>query len=235
MTSLGRLHVLTDTRAGRDALAVVAAALSAGAPVIQVRAKGRTDRELFDFAARVAAACRAAGATCLVNDRADVALAAGAHGVHLGADDLPVAAVRSLVGPDRIVGGTTRDPASAVTLVAAGALYLGVGPAYGTSTKDGLPDPLGPAGIGAVAGAVDVPVIAIGGITAARVPNLLAAGAYGVAVVSAVSDAADPAAATRDLLRALAAPGVRSCVETAAESCSPTTGSRAVHRFGGQA
>jgi len=67
------------------------------------------------------------------------------------------------------------------------------------------------------------------------VPNLLAAGAYGVAVVSAVSDAADPAAATRDLLRALAAPGVRSCVETAAESCPPTTGSRAVHRFGGQA
>jgi thiamine-phosphate pyrophosphorylase len=205
MVALGRLHVVTDARDGRDALTVVDAALSAGAPVIQVRAKRRTDRELFDFTVRVVRACRAAGATCLVNDRADVAVAAGAAGVHVGAEDLPVTAVRTVVGPDRIVGGTARHPVSAAALVGAGADYLGVGPAFGTSTKDGLPDPLGPAGIGAVAGAIDRPVIAIGGVTAARVPDLLAAGAYGVAVVSAVSDAADPAAATRELLRALGA------------------------------
>jgi thiamine-phosphate pyrophosphorylase len=87
--------------------------------------------------------------------------------------------------------------------VAAGASYLGVGPAYPTSTKDGLPPAIGPSGIGAVAGAVPVPVIAIGGITAARVHEVLAAGAYGVAVVGAVSGAADPARATADLLYAV--------------------------------
>jgi thiamine-phosphate pyrophosphorylase len=203
MVALGRLHVVTDARDGRDALTVADAALSAGAPVIQVRAKGRTDRELYDFTVRLVRACRAAGATCLVNDRADVAVAAGAAGVHVGAEDLPVTAVRTVVGPDRIVGGTARDPVYAAALVGAGADYLGVGPVFGTSTKDGLPEPLGPDGIGAVAAAIDRPVVAIGGVTAALVPDLLAAGAYGVAVVSAISDAADPAEATRVLLRAL--------------------------------
>lgn len=202
---LGRLHVITDPRGGRVALELVAATLAGGAPVVQVRAKGRTDRELLDFASRVVGLCRTHGATCLVNDRVDVAVAAGAHGTHVGADDLPVDAVRRVGGPGHLVGGTSRDPDHAATLVAAGADYLGVGPAYATGSKDGLPDPLGPDRIGAVARAVPVPVIAIGGVTAQRVPALLAAGAYGVAVIGAVNNAADPAAATRALLAALRA------------------------------
>ncbi|HLL68217.1 MAG TPA: thiamine phosphate synthase [Micromonosporaceae bacterium] len=202
---LGRLHVLTDARDGRSPLTVVAAALAGGAPVIQVRAKGCTDRELYEFALRVVDLCAAYGALCLVNDRPDVALAVRAGGVHLGAEDLPVAAARRVLGPASVVGGTARAPAAARALVDDGASYLGVGPAYATATKDGLPAPLGPAGVGAVAAAVAVPVIAIGGITADRVPELLAAGAYGVAVVSAVSAAADPEAATRRLLAALGA------------------------------
>jgi thiamine-phosphate pyrophosphorylase len=201
---LGRLHVLSDARGGRAALDAVAAALAAGAPVVQVRRKACTDRELHDFAARVVAACETVGATCLINDRVDVALAVGAAGTHLGEDDLPVEAARRVAGPHHLLGGTARDPARARELVAAGADYLGVGPAYATTTKTGLPDPLGPAGVGAVAAAVDVPVIAIGGITADRVGELIAAGAAGVAVVGAVSDAPDPAAATRHLLRELA-------------------------------
>jgi thiamine-phosphate pyrophosphorylase len=200
---LGRLHVLTDARGGRDPLVVVAAALAAGAPVIQVRAKGCTDRQLYEFALRVTELCAAHGAMCLVNDRPDVALAVGAGGTHLGAQDLPVAAVRRIVGPTRIIGGTARGPRLARSLVAEGATYLGVGPAYATTTKDGLPPPLGPSGVAAVAAAVNVPVIAIGGVTAGSVPDLLAAGAHGVAVVGAISDAADPAAATRELLAAL--------------------------------
>ena len=150
----GRLHVLTDAREGGAPLQVVAAALSAGAPVVQVRAKGCTDRELYDFALRVAG---------------------------------------------------LRAPVRAGELVAEGADYLGVGPAYAIATKAGLPAPLGAAGVGAVASVVQMPVIASGGVTAARVPELLAAGAYGVAVVGAVSGAADPAAAVRELLRALEA------------------------------
>lgn len=202
-TGLGRLHVLTDARGGRDALGVVEAVVAAGAPVVQVRAKDCTDRVLYDFAARVVQLCAAAGAACIVNDRVDVALAVGAAGTHLGARDLPVGAVRRVAGPGHLVGGTARDPQGAAALVAAGADYLGVGPAYPTTTKAGLPAPLGPKGIAVVADAVDVPVIAIGGVTTERVLELLAAGAHGVAVVTAVSEAADPAAATRSLLRLL--------------------------------
>ena len=200
---IGRLHVLTDAREGRAPLQVVAAALSAGAPVVQVRAKGCTDRELYEFAGRVTGMCAAAGALCIVDDRPDVALAVGAGGTHLGAHDLPLAAARAVVGPAHLLGGTAREPVLAAELVAGGADYLGVGPAYDTTTKTGLPDALGPAGVAAVARAVAVPVVAIGGITAQRVPELLAAGAWGVAVVGAVSDAADPAAAVRELLRVL--------------------------------
>ncbi|GAB3350254.1 thiamine phosphate synthase [Modestobacter lapidis] len=201
---LGGLHVLTDARGGQRALEAVAAAVAAGAPVVQVRAKECTDRELYDFAAAVVAICLPARVTCLVNDRVDVALAVGAAGTHLGATDLPVAAARRVAGPDHLIGGTAREPERARQLVAEGADYLGVGPAWPTTTKTGLPAALGPAGLRAVAEAVDVPVVAIGGVTAERVPELLAAGAAGVAVVGAIAAAADPGAATRKLLRALA-------------------------------
>jgi len=205
--TVGRLHVITDTDGGRDPLPDVRAALSAGAPVIQVRvADGCTDRQAYDLAARCLRLCAAAGAACLVNDRVHVAAALGAHGVHVGADDLPVAATRRVLGPAAVVGATARNAADGGAAVASGATYLGVGPAFPTSTKAGLPAPLGAAGIAAVAAAVPVPVIAIGGVTVARVPDLLAAGAYGVAVVGAVSRAADPAGATRLLLAALGAP-----------------------------
>jgi thiamine-phosphate pyrophosphorylase len=201
--TLGRLHVLTDTRGGREVLSVVAAALSAGAPVVQVRSKDGTDRDLYDLALRVSSMCADADALCIVDDRPDIAVAVGAGGTHLGAHDLPVDAARTVVGAGHLLGGTARSAEQARTLVAAGADYLGVGPAWSTTTKDGLPDALGAAAVGAVAAAVDVPVIAIGGITVDRVPELMAAGVHGVAVVAAVSEAADPAAAVRALLRAL--------------------------------
>jgi thiamine-phosphate pyrophosphorylase len=200
---LGRLHVLTDARGGRDALHTVTLAIEAGAPVVQLRVKGVSDRELYELGIRLMAVCRLHGATCIVNDRVDVALAIGAHGTHLGAGDLPVSAARRVAGPEHIIGGTAREPVRAKQLVMEGASYLGVGPAFTTSTKDGLPAPLGPEGVGAVAQSIDVPVIAIGGVGAGRVAELRAAGAYGVAVVSEVSDAPDPAEATRRLLREL--------------------------------
>ncbi len=148
---IGRLHVLTDARAGRDALRATTLALAAGAPVVQLRVKDVTDRELYDLGNRLVGLCAEHNALCIVNDRVDIALAIGAHGTHLGADDLPVAVVRRVAGPAHLIGGTAREPAHAAKLVADGADYLGVGPAYATSTKDGLPAPLGPVGIGAVA------------------------------------------------------------------------------------
>jgi thiamine-phosphate pyrophosphorylase len=121
----------------------------------------------------------------------------------VGDQDLPPSVARRLLGPDAIVGVTCRDPETARRAADNGATYLGVGPAYTTSTKRGLPPALGPHGIEAVANAVDLPVIAIAGITPHRVPELLDAGAHGVAVVSSVFGAADPAAATRRFLEAL--------------------------------
>jgi thiamine-phosphate pyrophosphorylase len=201
---LGRLHLITDTRPGREPLTVVRAALSVGAPVVQVRVEETaTDREAYDLTVRVSALCAEYGAMCLVNDRLHVALAAGAAGGHVGADDLPVEAARRVLGPAAVLGATTRSPGSARAAAAAGASYLGVGPAYGTTTKSGLPAPIGTAGVAAVVAAVEIPVVAIGGITPARVPDLLAAGAYGVAVVGAVSAAADPARATTAFLDAV--------------------------------
>ena len=204
--AIGRLQVLTDLDAPVAPLDLVAEALAGGAPVIQVRAKALDDRSFLALAEAVVARCRAAGATCLIDDRVDLALAAGADGVHLGDLDLPVAVARRLLGSDAVIGATARDARSARARVDEGADYLGVGPTYATTTKDGLPDPIGPAGVGAVAAAVDVPVIAIAGITLAQVPEVMATGAHGIAVVGAVSRAPDRRQATADLLAAVGAP-----------------------------
>lgn len=201
--AVGRLHVLTDS------LSIVDAVLAAGAPVVQVRTGDEvTDRAVYELALRVAQRCARYGATCVVDDRLDVALAVSVHlgvpvGGHVGADDLPVPVARAVLGPGAPLGGTARDSATARAHQADGATYLGVGPAYPTRTKTGLPDPLGPSRIGEIARSVDLPVIAIGGVTADRVPELVAAGAHGVAVTGAVTTA-DPYRATRDLLAALA-------------------------------
>lgn len=195
---LGRLHVLVDS------VSLAEAALEGGAPTLQVRVKTGSDRSRYEVVAAVAERCRSAGATCIVDDRVDFAVAAGADGVHVGADDLPVAAVRRVVGRSLLVGATARDPATARRLVAAGADYLGVGPVYVSTTKLGLPDPLGVEGVRAVVEAVPVPVVAISGITAPRIPEVLATGAHAVAVIGAVAHADDPHEATAALVRAVA-------------------------------
>jgi thiamine-phosphate pyrophosphorylase len=200
---VSRLHLVTDTRQGRDPLSDVAAALGAGVDWVQVRVKGCTDRDLYDLTVRVLEQAGAYDATVVVDDRADIALAAGAHGVHVGAEDIPVREVRRILGPDLLVGATAREPVAARAAVAAGADYLGVGPAFGTATKSGLPDPIGVDGVARTANAVDVPVVAIGGVDRDRLPDLLAAGVHGAAVVSAVSQAADPAAAAAALLQTI--------------------------------
>jgi thiamine-phosphate pyrophosphorylase len=202
-----RLHVVTGVRPLETVAAVVAAATGLGVTsrlAIQVRVEDDvTDRAAYALTVAVLQICRPATVLCLVNDRLDVALAAAADGAHVGADDLPVAAARAVLGPAAVLGATCRTPAVAVEAVAAGASYAGVGPAFATTTKDGLPDPIGVAGVGAVAAAIDAPVIAIGGVTVDRVPALLLAGAYGVAAVGAISGAADPARAAREFLKVL--------------------------------
>jgi thiamine-phosphate pyrophosphorylase len=198
-TGLGRLHVIVDS------VELAKAALDGGAPVLQARLKGLTDRARYDITVEIAELCAERGALCIVNDRIDVAVAAGAAGVHAGADDLPVHAVRRVVVETFVVGGTARNPDIAQRLEAEGASYLGVGPTFTTTSKTGLPSPLGLEGVRRVADAVSIPVIAIAGITPRRVPEVLAAGAHGVAVIGAVANATDPRRATAELLAVIEA------------------------------
>jgi len=202
--TIGRLHLITPNDPGAGTLRALDAALSAGAPVVQVRLKDRTDSERFPFAMEVRSRCRSAGATCIMDDRTDLALAVGADGVHVGADDLPVAVVRDVMGTSAVIGATCRNAEDARRAEAAGASYVGAGPVHRSSTKSGLPPPMGARGIAAIASAVSIPVIAISGITVESVPELVDAGAHGVAVIAAVFGASDPGGATSGFLDALA-------------------------------
>lgn len=199
---LGRCHLVTDPRSDA-ATRVVDLALAAGVDAVQVRIKDADDAEVLAATVDVLRRCRPVGAQCIVDDRLDVALAAGAHGVHLGETDLPVAAARAVAGDGLVIGATVRDPAAARAAAAAGASYLGVGPVRATTTKQGLPAPIGVDGVAAVCRATTLPVVAIGGIDHDIVPALLAVGVHGVAVVGAIHHASDPQAAARRLVAAV--------------------------------
>jgi thiamine-phosphate pyrophosphorylase len=199
-----RLCLVTDrsqTR-GRDLVDLVAACLAAGLPAVQVREK---DLPLPD----VVALCRRVRALrpapfLIVNDRADVALAVGADGVQRTHASLPVSDLK-LVADKRVkVGASVHSVKEAVAAAAEGADWVFFGPVYDTPSKRAYGAPQGLAMLERAASSVDIPVIAIGGITPARVPDVRAAGARGVAVIGAIASADDPAAATRDFLASLA-------------------------------
>lgn len=200
-----RLIVITDRRlAGpRDLLHVVRICLEAGAPAVQLRDKQATARELYEQAVRLRALTTEYGALLFINDRLDVALAAGADGVHLGPGDIPLEAARRAAPPPFLIGISTDDPGTARRAEAAGADYIGCGAVFGTTTKTDVGDEkIGPEGVAAVAGAVEIPVVAIGGITPENAPDLANTGAAGIAVIGALMAAEDPRAITRALLGA---------------------------------
>jgi len=206
------LHLVTDHRMPFDhVLEVVDAASGSGATIVQFRDKTAGGRELYERA-RALADVVAGRAAFVIDDRVDVALAvrdAGARvdGVHLGQSDLPVAAARRLLGPGALVGWTANTTAH---LAAAAALphgtldYLGVGVIRATTTKPDHPRPLGVDGFAELAASTSLPCVAIGGVGIGDVPALRAAGAAGIAVVSAIGAADDPATATRALREAWA-------------------------------
>ncbi|MEM0963118.1 MAG: thiamine phosphate synthase [Bacteroidota bacterium] len=198
---IGRLHVLTDFHfQQRHTHAEIArAAAAAGADTIQYRHKTGTARDRIATLRPTVAACRSAGVPCLVDDHLDLALAAGADGVHLGSLDLPVSDARRVadeIGRPFIVGATATTTEAARSAEADGADYIGFGPVFATSSKANPDSVKGLAGLERAAQAVSIPVIAIAGITPARVAACLDAGAWGVAVMTAVTTADDIAAAT---------------------------------------
>ncbi|HEX5724986.1 MAG TPA: thiamine phosphate synthase [Longimicrobiaceae bacterium] len=199
------LVVVTDpgVPAGRTVPAVVRAALRGGAPAVQLRVKEGSARELVELAGALRAETRAAGALLFVNDRVDVALAAGADGAHVGENDLPVAAARRLSPPGFLLGVSAATPEAARRAERDGADYVGVGPVYATASKADAGEAVGVERVAAVAAAVRIPVVGIGGITVASAGEVARAGAAGVAVISAVMRADDPEAAARALLAAV--------------------------------
>jgi len=196
-----RLYFVCDTRpGGRPLEDVLRPALAGGVDVFQLRDKGASDSALLATATTARELCREAGALFIVNDRPDLAVAAGADGVHVGQDDVPVEEARAVVGPERIVGLSTHSPAQVD--VATGVDYIAVGPVYPTPTKPGRP-PVGLELVRYAAATARVLFFAIGGIDASNVAAVADAGAARVVVVRAIAHADDPAAAARALRAAL--------------------------------
>jgi thiamine-phosphate pyrophosphorylase len=180
-------------------LGVVEKSLQGGLKLVQYRSKEADDFDRFQEAQALCELCHSYGATFLVNDRVDLALAVGADGVHLGQNDLPIAVAKQILGQDKIVGRSTTNSTEMAKALVEGADYIGVGPVYETPTKAGK----AAAGLEYVRYAVQnssVPWFAIGGIDNTNVEEVLAAGAPGVAVVRSIMQAHNPAVVVRELL-----------------------------------
>ncbi|MFO8114342.1 MAG: thiamine phosphate synthase [Halorubrum sp.] len=202
-----RTYLVTQASrsADRDTETVVEAALAGGVDAVQLREKDVPDAERYAVGRRVRELTADAGVPLIVNDRIDIAAAVDADGVHLGQSDLPVEVAREQLGDEAIVGRSASTVEQARAAEDAGADYLGVGAVYGTDSKDvsGDRNGIGTERIAAVADAVDVPVIGIGGIDASNAAAVVEAGATGVAALSAITAAADPEAATAALREAV--------------------------------
>ena len=207
VAGLDPLYAIVDVplcrERGLDPLATLDAFLAGGARLIQLRDKSPSSRDRLALADAAVTRARSAGATLIVNDRADIARLSGADGVHVGQEDLPVEDVRALLGPDAIVGISTHDEAQVDRAQRTAATYLAVGPIYGTHTKDTGYTARGLALV-RYAAAGPMPVVAIGGITIERAPEVLAAGAAAVAVISDLLRG-EPAQTVREFLACIRA------------------------------
>jgi thiamine-phosphate pyrophosphorylase len=197
-------YLVTQSNHSRDRTTpeVVRAAVAGGVDTVQLREKHASDRERLRVGRELRKFTREADVTFLVNDRVDLARAVDADGVHLGDDDLPVSVARELLGPDAVVGRSVSTVEGAREAERAGADYLGVGAVYRTRTKQ-MAESIGPGRVRAVADAVDLPVVGIGGVTPENAREVVEAGADGVAVVSAITAADDPERAARRLRTAV--------------------------------
>jgi thiamine-phosphate pyrophosphorylase len=200
-----RLYLVCDSApGGRELSAVLEPAIAGGVQVVQLRDKHLPDDELTAAASAAAALCRASGALLIVNDRPLVALESGADGVHVGQDDMPVADVRALVGPDLLIGLSTHAPGEIDAAVVPD--YIGVGPVHETPTKPGRPA-VGLELVRYAAAHAAVPFFAIGGIDTDNVSAVIAAGARGVCVLRAITQAENPEHVARALRERLDADG----------------------------
>lgn len=201
------VYLVTDSRlaGAHGIIATVTEALGAGATVVQLREKDLSTRKLVELGLRLRAETRRFGVPLIVNDRLDVELAIDADGLHVGQDDLSASVARRLLGSDRILGVSATTLDEAVQAWHDGADYLGVGPIYPTDSKADAAPATGTRLVSEAKRATSLPIVAIGGINIGNAANVVAAGADGVAVISAIVGQPNPAAATRELADVVAA------------------------------
>jgi thiamine-phosphate pyrophosphorylase len=198
-----RLYAVTDRAWAADEealLSQIEAAIDGGASIVQLREKHLSDDAFLAEAQRFVALCRQKGAVSIINDNVEIAVKAGADGVHIGQEDLGLHAARELLGPGKIIGVSAHNVEEALLAQAAGADYLGCGAAFVTGTKTDA-HPISRDTLRAVTAAVEIPVVAIGGISAENVLELKDCGLDGIAVVSALFGQKDVKAAAAELRR----------------------------------
>jgi thiamine-phosphate pyrophosphorylase len=187
------LYAILDTSfcKGRSPITILREFLAGGVRLVQLRAKELSSGEFFTLAKEARQLTRAAGATFIVNDRADIALACAADGVHLGQDDLPLHAARKLLGPEKIIGISTHDLDQARSAELNGADYIGFGPIFGSTTKETGYSPRGLDMLRKIRAAVKIPIVAIGGITENNIAEVWKSGADAAAIISDLMGAED--------------------------------------------
>jgi thiamine-phosphate pyrophosphorylase len=197
------LYLVTDRglSRGRSTVDVVTAAVRGGATVVQLREKAADTRDFVEEAMAIKDFLSARGVPLIVNDRLDVAQAVDADGVHLGQKDMPIELARKIVGPQMIIGISAESLTDAVEAERGGADYLGVSPIFDTPTKTDTAPALGLEGLQQIRTAVNLPLVGLGGLNADNAGRVIANGADGVAVVSAIVSADDPEQAARELIR----------------------------------
>lgn len=203
-----RLYLVTDRHQtqGRPLLSVLARFIDAGGTAIQVRERDLDTGQLMALLQDVQCLARSARMTVFINDRVDLATAMNTDGVHLRETSLPVPAVRDIVGSSHLIGVSAHSIDGVVQAECQGADFVVLGPIYETPSKRGYGQPLGLAMLERACHRVNIPVFAIGGISIARAREVRSAGAFGVAVISAILAAADVAVATHEMLNAVAEP-----------------------------
>ena len=197
------LYLITDDGSPHSVISQVRSAIAGGASLIQYRAKNKDSAELYAEASQIAEIVHKAKKHLIINDRIDIALAVGADGVHLGPEDLPVSVARRIMGATAIIGASVSNVESAIEAELEGANYLGVGAVYDTMTKLDAGAGIGVEVITDIKSAVSIPVVGIGGIKLNNVAEVIASGADGAAVISAITREKNITSAVKDFLLAI--------------------------------
>ena len=202
------VYVVTDEKVsgGRSHVEIAAAAVAGSSDVVQLRSKDADGKSTLDTAKRIKELTRGTGTMFIVNDRLDVALLSGADGVHLGQDDIPVAEARRISPPGFIIGVSVGSVEESMKAEKDGADYVGLGPVFSTTSKDDAGPVCGLGLLSEVKSSVQIPVVAIGGITMENAESVIEAGADGLAVISAVLVPEDISAACLELRQRVSAP-----------------------------